>query len=133
MRPDRLHLVSPALIGATLLTVSFTVQAVERSLWVTASAFNSVEEQTDENPSIGAWGDKLRPGMKVIAVSPDLIEDYGLTRGTKVRIDGLPHEYVVLDRMPDDWEQKIDIYMGVDIDRAIRWGLRKVRIRWQAE
>lgn len=95
-----------------------------------ASAYNSVPDQTEGNPNIGAWGDRLVPGMRAIAVSPDLIEDYGLKRGTKVRIDGLEGEYTVLDKMPDDWEEKIDIYMGTDVQRALRWGVRKVRIRW---
>ena len=40
---------------------------------VTASAYNSTRAQTDAAPNEGAWGDEITPGMKVIAVSPDLI------------------------------------------------------------
>jgi 3D (Asp-Asp-Asp) domain-containing protein len=69
--------------------------------------------------------------MRAIAVSRDLIEA-GLTRGTRVRIDGLPGEYVVLDKMARRWRNKIDIYMGEDVDAARRWGVREVRIRWSA-
>ena len=67
--------------------------------------------------------------MKAIAVSKDLLEA-GLTRGTRVRIDGLPGEYVVLDRMPRQWSNRIDIYMGNDVAAARQWGRREVRIHW---
>jgi len=96
---------------------------------VTATAYNSVRAQTDGNPSIAAWGDRLQPGMRAIAVSHDLIR-LGLTRGVYVRIDGLPGEWVVLDRMHSRWRKRIDIYMGVDVRAARRWGRRQVQIRW---
>ena len=101
----------------------------EQTLVVKASAFNSVASQTDSQPSIAAWGDELRPGMRAIAVSRDLL-DMGLTRGTRVRIDGLPGEYRVLDKMHRRWRRKIDIYMGEDVQAARQWGVREVRIHW---
>jgi 3D (Asp-Asp-Asp) domain-containing protein len=67
--------------------------------------------------------------MKAIAVSKDL-QEAGLTRGTRVKIDGLPGEYVVLDRMPAQWDKRIDIYMGNDVGAARHWGVREVRIHW---
>jgi 3D (Asp-Asp-Asp) domain-containing protein len=102
-----------------------------RSLDVTAAAYNSTVQQTNESPNVGAWGDVLEPGMKAIAVSRDLIE-LGLTRGTRVRIDGLAGEFVVLDKMGKRWRRKIDIYMGEDVDAARRWGVRSVRIHWRS-
>ncbi len=105
---------------------------IERSLRVTASAYNSVRGQTDRTPSIGAWGDALTPGMKVIAVSADLIE-MGLARGQTVRIRGLDGEYKVADRMSNRWERKIDIYMGDDVSAARNWGVREVEIVWIPE
>jgi len=54
----------------------------------------------------------------------------GLTNGSYVRIDGLPGVYRVLDKMNKRWRKKIDIYMGRDYNRAIRWGRRHVTIRW---
>ena len=104
----------------------------ERTLRVKASAYNSVHAQTDSSPSIGAWGDQLRPGMKAIAVSHDLIE-LGLARGKRVRILGLDGEYVVADRMSQRWQRKIDIYMGEDVKAARRWGVREVEIAWTPE
>lgn len=101
-------------------------------LVVKASAYNSRRGQTDSSPSIAAWGDRLEPGMKVIAVSKDLLAR-GLVRGQRVEIEGLEGEYVVMDRMPSRWREKIDIYMGEDVRAALRWGVRQVEIRWIPE
>ncbi|WP_064606287.1 3D domain-containing protein [Photobacterium sp. J15] len=98
-----------------------------KSLRVTATAYNSVRAQTNDNPSIAAWGDRLKPGMKAIAVSRDLLK-MGITHGTRVKISGLPGEYVVLDKMNKRWSRKIDIYMGTDVRAAKKWGRRKVTI-----
>lgn len=96
---------------------------------VTATAFNSDEDQTDDEEDIAAWGDRLKPGMKVIAVSRDLLK-MGLKRNVKIRIDGLPGEWRVLDKMNARWKKRIDLYMGEDEDAAWNWGVRKVTIRW---
>ncbi len=115
-----------------LLTIAlmFSVSsyaAKPKKMHVTATAYNSVRAQTNSNPSIAAWGDRLKPGMKAIAVSRDLLRK-GLKRGSKVKISGLPGEYVVLDKMHYRWRNKIDIYMGKDIRAAKRWGRRKVTL-----
>ncbi|WP_242634310.1 3D domain-containing protein [Marinobacter salicampi] len=96
---------------------------------VTATAYNSVKSQTAGDPTLTAWGDTLKPGMKAIAVSRDLIED-GLTHGTKVTIEGLPGTYVVRDKMNKRWKNKIDIYMGKDVEAAREWGKQTVTISW---
>lgn len=97
---------------------------------VTATAYNSVNSQTKAgDPTLTAWGDTLKPGMKAIAVSRDLIKD-GLTHGTEVTINGLPGTYIVRDKMNKRWEDKIDIYMGVDEKAAKEWGKRTVTISW---
>ena len=96
---------------------------------VTASAYNSTVAQTDDNPNEGAWGDLITPGMQVVAVSPDLL-DAGLARGTELQIEGLPGTWTVLDRTASRHRQRIDIYMGTDVDAAIKWGVKKVTIRW---
>ncbi|MDX1302688.1 hypothetical protein [Photobacterium sp.] len=98
-----------------------------KNLKVTATAYNSVRAQTNTNPTRAAWGDTLKPGMKAIAVSRDLLA-MGLTRGAKVKISGLAGEYVVLDKMHKRWSRKIDIYMGKDIQAARNWGRRSVTI-----
>lgn len=95
-----------------------------------ATAYNSVPEQTDDTPFEAAWGDILTPDMQSIAVSKDLL-DMGLKQYSKVKISGLPGEFVVLDKMHSRWEKKIDIYMGTDIDEALQWGIKKVKITWE--
>jgi len=95
---------------------------------VTASAYNSVFWQTDSiNPSVAAWGDTLKPGMKSIAVSRDLIK-MGLTHNTMVRIDTFPDTFYVKDKMHRRWRNRIDIYMGKDVKKARAWGKKKLII-----
>jgi len=102
------------------------------SLEVTASAYTSTEAETDSTPSLAAWGDTLKPGMKSIAVSRDLIK-MGLSHGVKVSIEGFEGKYTVLDKMNKRWMKKIDIYMGLDTKAAREWGKRKVVIYWDNE
>ena len=104
-------------------------QGQTQSLEVTASAYNSVSSQTEGDPTLAAWGDKLKPGMKAIAVSPDLVK-LGLTHKTKVKIEGLSGRYEVLDRTNSRFTKRIDIYMGTDVEAAREWGIKKVTIRW---
>ncbi len=104
-----------------------------KELEVYASAYNSLPAQTHrDHANVGAWGDTLKPGMKIIAVSQDLIEQ-GLTRNQLVEIEGLPGKFRVLDKMNRRWKQKIDIYMGINEERAKEWGLQKVTIKWEVE
>ena len=112
-----------------MLAASASADSVERALAVTATAYNSLPEQTDAEPHLAAWGDSLAPGMKVIAVSRDLIP-LGLDHRTSVKIEGLPGVYLVLDKMHQRWEKRIDIYMGHDLDAAQTWGKRRVEISW---
>jgi 3D (Asp-Asp-Asp) domain-containing protein len=117
------------LIFSLLALMPPHVAAEERALVVTATAYNSVAEQTDSQPNLAAWGDSLAPGMKAIAVSRDLIA-LGLGHQALVTIVGLSGQYQVLDKMHPRWEKRIDIYMGDDLQAARSWGLRQVQIRW---
>jgi 3D (Asp-Asp-Asp) domain-containing protein len=103
----------------------------ERVLNVIATAYNSTRAQTDAHPNVGGWGDRIEPRMKVLAVSPDLVAA-GLKRGTRVRIDGVRGEWIVLDRTPSRLRNHIDLYMGEDVAAARKWGRRRVTIRWIA-
>lgn len=101
---------------------------------VTATAYNSLESQTKKgDPVTAAWGDKLKPGMKAIAVSRDLLKLEGIEHGSDVSIEGLPGKFKVLDKMNKRWTQKIDIYMGENVARAREWGKKKVQISWQVD
>ena len=112
-----------ALLGAC-------VPVGEDSIEVTASAYNSRPNQTDETPYVAAWGDRLKPGMRSIAVSRDLIP-LGFVRGARVRIEGFPgRRFVVLDKMHYRWRRRIDIYMGDDVEAARKWGRRRLRVHY---
>jgi len=101
-----------------------------RQLRVTATAYTSHPGQTDKTPFLAAWNNRIRPGMKIIAVSRDLIKKYGLTNGVKVRLKGLPGYYVVRDKMNKRFRNKIDIYMGTNKRKALKWGKRKIVLMW---
>lgn len=102
----------------------------KKSMRVTATAYTSHVAQTDSTPFLAAWNNRLIPGMKIIAVSRDLLSAYGMRNGTKVRIAGLPGIYRVRDKMNKRYRKRIDIYMGLDRKRALRWGRRSVKIYW---
>jgi len=99
-----------------------------KKLRVTATAYTSHRGQTDKTPFLAAWNNRIRPGMKIIAVSRDLIKKYGLTNGKKVRIQGLPGVYTVKDKMNKRYKKRIDIYMGVNKRKALKWGKKKLVI-----
>jgi len=99
---------------------------------VASTAYTSHVAQTSAHPFLGAWGDELKPGMKCIAVSRDLIPK-GLTHNTKVKIEGLSGEYIVKDKMNKRWTDKIDIYMGLDTKAAKEWGKREVTITFEKQ
>jgi len=102
----------------------------KRKLRVTATAYSSHRGQTDKTPFLAAWNNRLRPGMKIIAVSRDMLTKYGMKNGTKVRIAGLSGIYRVRDKMNKRYRKRIDIYMGVNKRKALRWGRRSVVIYW---
>lgn len=104
-------------------------KAAWQTLMVSASAYNSTSSQTEGNPKITAWGDTLKPDMKVIAVSRDLIRK-GLDYNTPVRIEGLEGIFFVKDKMHHRWKNKIDIYMGEDVQKARNWGRKRVSIHY---
>ncbi len=120
--------VKPSLVKASF--GSKKSKTYNSRLHVTATAYTSHVGQTDSTPNIAAWGDRLHPGMKAIAVSRDLLKVYGLKHGQMIRIKGLEGEYAVLDKMNKRWRKKIDIYMGMNKRKAFKWGRRKVEIMW---
>ena len=119
-------------VALMLLSISCSAGNPYREMTVTATAYNSVEEQTDSTPRIAAWGDRIKPGMKIIAVSRDLLM-IGLDRGVPVHIQGFPEHHVVLDKMNKRFDQRIDIYMGDDVAAAREFGTRELRICWGVE
>ncbi|RJS93246.1 3D domain-containing protein [Salinisphaera sp. Q1T1-3] len=78
---------------------------------------------------IGAFGHKLSPDQKIIAVSRDLFRA-GLIDGTEVRIEGLDGVYTVRDKMHRRWREKIDILFAKRA-RALKWGIQTVTIHYR--
>ena len=100
----------------------------KKTCLVKATAYNAMPAQTDDTPTICAWGDRVRPG--IIAVSRDL-EKQGLTRGREVDIQGFG-KMVVLDRMHKRKKNQIDIYMEKYED-AIEFGVQELKITWNLD
>lgn len=129
-------------LGVIILGIFFTVclgcrenkvddHYIWKSLEVTATAYNSLPAQTSKiHPNITAWGDSLAPGMKVIAVSQDLIP-MGLDHNTPVKLEGDTTTYIVKDKMNPKWKNRIDIYMGEDKRKALEWGRKKITIHYR--
>ncbi|MDX1803957.1 MAG: hypothetical protein R3292_07725 [Alcanivorax sp.] len=120
----------------TWLVAQFLLAApvqAEVSMTVTATAYNSLHGQgAGKDHALAAWGDRLAPGMRAIAVSRDLINK-GLTHNRPVRIEGLPGVWLVKDKMNRRWKKKIDIYMGEDRQAARNWGRRQVIIHFDPQ
>ncbi len=96
---------------------------------VKVTAYNSLRYQTSSHPFITAWGDSLKPGMKYVAVSRDLIR-LGLKHNTPVKIEGLDSVYLVKDKMNKRKRNQIDIYMGLDVKKAKKWGVKHLKITY---
>ncbi|MFW5450493.1 MAG: 3D domain-containing protein [Methylophagaceae bacterium] len=112
-----------------ILIILYHFNNQSKSLEVTATAYTSSPNETDSTPYLAAWGNTLKPGMKAIAVSRDLLE-LGLTNGVEVSIEGLDGSYKILDKMNKRWTNKIDIYMGDDVNKAKQWGNKVVTIKY---
>lgn len=114
----------------------FTIQACEsqtpvnQKCWkVTASAYNSLPYQTRPGTSgnITAWGDTLNDTIPSIAISRDLL-DSGLVYGTMVYIEGYTYPFVVNDKMNKRYKNKIDLHLGKNVQKAMDFGRKKLRI-----
>jgi len=103
-----------------------------KTIEVTATAYNSLAYQTSSNPHITAFGDSLKPGLRYIAVSRNLLNE-GLEHNTLVKIEGLQGTYLVKDKMNRRWKDRIDVYMGTDVKAAKQWGKRKINISYRIE
>ncbi|MCG8392248.1 MAG: 3D domain-containing protein [Pseudomonadales bacterium] len=120
------------LVGMTWAASRCEAESAQVTMTVTATAYNSLYGQgAGADHSLAAWGDRLKPGMKAIAVSRDLIP-LGLDHNTPVVIEGLDGVWYVKDKMHRRWKKKIDIYMGEDLQAARNWGRKKVTITFPA-
>jgi len=120
-------------IGLLLFSCKQNNQDCWLPLKVTATAYNSLPSQTSNiHPAITAWGDSVRPNVRWIAVSQDLLNK-GITHNTKVKIDTFDGVYLVKDKMHKRWKNSIDIFMSKDIGAARKWGRKKLTIYYEAD
>ncbi|NNC69314.1 MAG: 3D domain-containing protein [Flavobacteriaceae bacterium] len=116
-----------------MMIILFSCKKEDPYIWkeleVKATAYNSTKAQTFGNPSIAAWGDTLKPGMKCIAISRDLIA-LGIQHNTPVKIEGLDGIFLVKDKMHRRKRKQIDIYLGKDIKKAKAWGVKRLKIKY---
>jgi 3D (Asp-Asp-Asp) domain-containing protein len=99
-----------------------------RTLPVTLTAYSSTEDQCDDTPHITASNKPVRNG--IIAVSNDLMEEWGLTFGQRVLIPG--HGlFEVQDRMNRRWQKKVDIWHN-DREAARLFGRQQGVLIWMA-
>ncbi len=102
----------------------------EKCMEVIATAYNSTPAQTRPGTTgnITAWGDTLEEGMLSVAISRDLL-DSGFVHGSKIRIEGYDDElFVVNDKMNARYTNRVDLYMGTNVDSARQFGKQKLRI-----
>lgn len=111
-----------------------TPKRSDKSLTVTAMAYSARSVgKSKKSTSLprAANGDFLTPDVSAIAVSPDLIEEHGLSLDKTVRIAGLEGEYKVVDLMNPRHSKSIDIYFGNDHAAALQWGKRTLTLSWE--
>ena len=101
------------------------------NLEVRALAYTSRSRKGSKKGAVpmSACGEPLTPGIKAVAVSPDLLTR-GLAMRTKIKIQGMDGEYEVLDTMSPRWNKTIDIYFGDDVLGARQWGSKDIVISW---
>ncbi|EGB15812.1 hypothetical protein DND132_2609 [Pseudodesulfovibrio mercurii] len=122
------------LAAALLALLGYGMSQPNRVLWnsleVTVTAYNSTRAQTDGDPHRAAWNNRLKPGMKAVAVSRDLIP-LGLDNQAEIWIEGFEGPYLVMDKMNRRYRRRIDVYFGKRVKAAREFGRRKVRIYWR--
>jgi len=111
-------------IFTSLLSYDSSRLSVDESqrVFVTATIYHAVEEQTDSTPHITASGYNINMADplsdRIIAVSWDLENVYGFTMGTMVHVQGTPYLdgiWFVRDRMNKRWSKRIDFLVPTSI------------------
>lgn len=96
--------------------VSYDIRILNKKpVYVTATIYHAVEEQTDSTPDITASGYKINMqdplSDRIIAVSRDLEKTHGFKMGDKVHVEGtgiLDGVWFIRDRMNKRWVKRID-------------------------
>ena len=119
------HVSTFKLIKTTVETNLIVEVPIIYSRRVRATAYNACPTQTDDSPTICAWGDSV--GEDVVAVSRDL-EKIGLSRGVKLFVSDLGTR-TVKDRMHKRKRNQIDLFMN-NQSAALKFGVQYLDIFW---
>ena len=92
-----------------------------REIIVSATAYSSTPDQTDDSPFITAWNTRVRDGIVAANFLPF---------GTKIKIPDIYGNkiFVVEDRMNRRYWHKVDIWFP-DRQSALEFGLRTIKIQ----
>lgn len=105
----------PAVASSTPSIINTTIREV--------SAYNSLPGQTDSTPCEGAYGNVCEPYKKGQCV----VASNAFKKNTKIRIDKIG-DCIVLDTMNKRYPNRVDIFMGDDVNRAISFGVQKLKV-----
>ena len=103
----------------TPLILSVNDPVIMESDVVTVTVYNAVEEQTDSDPTITAFGYHINPDKasehRYLAVSRDLEKMFH--KGDSVIIEGTVSydgKWIVADRMNKRWKKRVDLLIHED-------------------
>ena len=110
-------------VGGTSSVIEGEVDASNDSVAITATvtAFNTVEEQTDDRPCESASGDWICGRDDVVACPPHI------PFHTWIEIDGKLYE--CLDRTAVRYNHRFDISFDKDIEGALNFGIQEKAIK----
>jgi len=100
------------------------VSCVENVIKVPVTAYNSVPAQTDGTPCIAADGSDI---CKRYAEGELICASNAVPFGTHLSVEGYGL-CTVADRMNPRYTDRVDVYYGMDVSGARRWGIRTVPV-----
>jgi len=108
--------------------LSLAVQA--KTIPIKISAYTSSKSQTQGNPFVAAWGDRLKKYHKkrVIAVSRDLLKHVKHNQKVKIKIGKKIYNVKVVDKMAKRWHRKVDLYFYTSRKEALRFGVKRGKL-----
>ena len=89
------------------------------------TAYNSFESQTDSSPCVSADSSNI---CERYAKGEQICAANFVPLGTKLRIDKFG-TCTVADRMNKKYGNRVDIYMGMDLERALKFGKQRLAIK----
>ena len=94
---------------------------VKKEMIVSATAYSSTPDQTDDSPFITAWNTKVRDGI---------VAENFLRLGSKIKIPEVYGDkvFVVEDRMNRRYWHKVDIWFP-DRESALEFGIKNIKIQ----